>query len=357
MVRGDRQLPQPYVQRERPSGQLRTRVLLRYRRHVGQGLRLHHTHGRGRPAVLYGRQALPDVDRHEGPPPAGIPGPQGRERLPCRLAAASAFVRREGCLRQARLGKRQSTTEPGAEEIHGRALPQAPTVHAGRGRHDRRPRRSAARQRRAGQHLHSLHLGQRLPPGPAQAGGRKMDALRRRHPGTAHRTRSRRARRRDPASHGAQQRPRADLRRPCRGRAAVLCGRALAEAAAHGRPHAPARLAPALRYRVRRGAQRRATPALYHREHGGAAAYGRPAAWQLAADVGRERPIERGVGQAVAQGSPYEQLPIRRLQDRRTRAVRLEERPSRTEQHLRNRSARDHAATRNATRCAQAVLR
>ena len=73
--------------------------------------------------------------------------------------------------------------------------------------------------------------------------------------------------------------------------------------------------------------------------------------------LGRERPIERGVGQALAQGSADEQLPIRRLQDRRTRALRPEERPLRTEQHLRNRSARDHAATRNATRCAQAVLR
>ena len=61
-------------------------------------------------------------------------------------------------------------------------------------------------------------------------------------------------------------------------------------------PNAPARLAPALRYRIRRGAQRGATPALYHREHGGSAAYGRPAAWQLAADVGRERPIEREWG-------------------------------------------------------------
>src|SRR5829696_9961089 len=184
-----------------------------------------------------------------------------------------------------------------------------------------------------------------------------MDALRRRHPCTAHRTRSWRARRRDPPSLGAQQRPRADLRRPCRGRAAVLCGRTLARATAHRRPHAPQRLAPALRYRVCRGAQWCATTSLYHREHGGAAAYGRPAAEQLAADVGRERPIERGVGQAVAQGSQNEQLPIRQLQDRRTRAVRLEERPLRAEQHVRNRPAEDHAATRSATRCAQAVLR
>ena len=45
------------------------------------------------------------------------------------------------------LGERQPTAEPGAEEIHGRALPQEVAVHAGRGRHDRRPRRSAARQR------------------------------------------------------------------------------------------------------------------------------------------------------------------------------------------------------------------
>ena len=91
----------------------------------------------------------------------------------------------------------------------------------------------------------------------------------------------------------------------------------------------------ALRYRSRRGAQRGATTPLYHRERGGAAAYGRPAAWQLAADVGRERPIERGVGQALAEGSPDEELPLRRIQDRRTRAVRPEERPLRAEQHVR----------------------
>src|SRR5215216_5775766 len=82
MVCGDRQLPQPHVQRERPSGQLRARVLLRNRRYVGQGLRLHHTHGGGRPALLYGRQTLPDVDRYEGPPPAGIPAPRDENDYP-----------------------------------------------------------------------------------------------------------------------------------------------------------------------------------------------------------------------------------------------------------------------------------
>ena len=74
-----------------------------------------------------------------------------------------------------------------------------------------------ARLRRAGQHVHLLHLGQRLPPGPASPGRREVDALRRGHQGAPDRARPRRAGGQDPAPHGSQQRPRPDLRRPRRG--------------------------------------------------------------------------------------------------------------------------------------------
>src|SRR5215207_4917761 len=132
MVRHVGQLLEQRPQRERSHRELRRRTLPPRRRYLGQGLILRRAHRKTRTTILHGKQAFPDVDRYEGSPPAGQPSPPPRERLPCHLAATSAFLRREGCLRQARLDKRQPPTEPGAEEIHARAPPQTPAIHAGR---------------------------------------------------------------------------------------------------------------------------------------------------------------------------------------------------------------------------------
>ena len=82
VVRGDGQLPEPHLQRERPHGRLRSGNRLRHRRDLGQSLGLRLAHGGRRPAVLYGRQALPDVDRHQGPHQPATPAPRDENAYP-----------------------------------------------------------------------------------------------------------------------------------------------------------------------------------------------------------------------------------------------------------------------------------
>jgi arylsulfatase A-like enzyme len=91
-------------------------------------------------------------------------------------------------------------------------------------------------------------------------------------------------------------------------------------------PQAPRRLAQAVPDRGR-GREGRGAIHLRERERGDAPSYGRPAAQRLAEELGNDRAVERGVGQALDESSQDEKLPVRRLQDRRTRAVRFEERP------------------------------
>ena len=70
---------------------------------------------------------------------------------------------------------------------------RARSMLVGRG-HAPDDRRHAHAHRPARQHLHRVHVRQRLPPRPAPAAGRQADAVRGGHPRAARRARSRRAR-------------------------------------------------------------------------------------------------------------------------------------------------------------------
>ena len=89
-----------------------------------------------------------------------------------------------------------------ADRRHRRGLPQARPVGRGDRPHDRRRPRAAAPARRRAQHVHRLHVRQRLPHRPAAHAARQADLLGSRRPGPAGRRRAGRARpaRRSPGS-------------------------------------------------------------------------------------------------------------------------------------------------------------
>ena len=93
-----------------------------------------------------------------------------------------------------------------------RDLPQAAPVAAGGGPLDQPADQHAEEERPAGQHLHRVHLRQRLPPRPAPPAAGQADRVRGRRPRAAHRPRSRRAGEREAGPHRRQHRPRADVR-------------------------------------------------------------------------------------------------------------------------------------------------
>ena len=140
--------------------------------------------------------------------------------------------------RQARVGARAAALDAGRAATDRRPVP-APHPVAARRRRRRRPAdRDAASERPARQHLHRVHLRQRVPPRPAPAAAGQAD---RRTTRTStcrsscavpacRRTSRRRARR--------QRRPRADVRRPRRRARAVVRRRPLVRAVPH-RPGGP----------------------------------------------------------------------------------------------------------------------
>jgi N-acetylglucosamine-6-sulfatase len=100
-----------------------------------------------------------------------------------------------------------------------------------------------AAQGKAGEHLHLLHLRQRLPYGSAQAPVGQDNPLRGGYKGALRRTRPRRPGWQDARSHGPEQRPRADVCRTRWGSRPLLRRRPIAPPALERHTSGPERLA------------------------------------------------------------------------------------------------------------------
>ena len=227
--------------------------------------------GRVRGGGRGGGDALPGGARDLRAPRAGDAGAPSRAALREPRAPARARLRRGRRLGQARV----HPAPPGAPRARARsARPPPPGARAlapGGGRGRGAPRRAPRGARPPRRHLRLLHLGQRLPPGRARMGWGKQSPYEEdiglplvvRGPGVPAGTTAPRSR-----QHGPRAHPRRDRGHEARARA----GRALAAPLARRRgrdgalaPRLPAR--PLARLHPRRAPRQDARPALSRPPH------------------------------------------------------------------------------------------
>ena len=106
------------------------------------------------------------------------PANQDLNTFPGLQAPRTAAFNEANVQRQAPIHPRPAAPQPATTAQYRQPLPPARSVAPGRRPWRRGPRQSAAPERPARQHLHHLHVRQRLPPGPAPHAFGQDDRLR-----------------------------------------------------------------------------------------------------------------------------------------------------------------------------------